>query len=190
MALFLPETARNMVGNGSIRPPKHLQLPVPTLMRHWEDSDSIGPREWRFPNPLASLKILVRRDNTVIIVACGLLYVVYTCINTSLSTLFIQIYRLNQWEAGLIYLPFGLGGTVSTFFSGRLLNTAYRNARTERGLPTDKAVGDDLDNFPIEKARLRVMWMPMAATICSVVAFGWVLHYEKVRGRSVLVNCL
>ncbi|OAL34049.1 ATP-dependent Clp protease ATP-binding protein subunit ClpB [Fonsecaea nubica] len=55
---------------------------------------------------------------------------------------------------------------------------ANRDART--GLNTDKAVADDLDNFPVEKARLRVMWFPMTATICSVVAFGWALHYEKV----------
>lgn len=180
MAIFLPETARNIVSDGSVQPPRYLRLPVPKLMRHWKDTNDIARHKWRAPNPLKSLAILIRRDNTVIIFACGLLYVVYTCINTSLSTIFIQIYKLNQWQAGLIYLPFGLGGTVSTFFSGRLLNNAYRSARTARGLPTDKAIGDDLDDFHIEKARLHVMWFPMAMTICSVVAFGWVLHYEKV----------
>ena len=180
MALLLPETARNIVGDGSIPPPRHLRPLFPTLMRHWKDTNDTARHEWRVPNPLKSLAILIRRDNTVIIFACGLLYVVYTCINTSLSTLFTRIYKLNQWQAGLIYLPFGLGGTVSTLFSGRLLNNAYRSERTARGLSTDMAVGDDLDDFPIEKARLHAMWFPMAATTCSVVAFGWVLHYEKV----------
>lgn len=179
IAFLLPETSRNIVGNGSIKPLKLLRLPIPTLMRHWEESDDVASHKWRMPNPLKSLTILARTDNAIVILACSFLYVIYTCINTSLSILFIDIYRLNQWQAGLIYLPFGIGGTVSTFFSGPLLDNAYRRARTKRGLSTDKAVGDDLDSFPIEKARLNVIWIPMLVTTCSVVAFGWVLHYHQ-----------
>lgn len=184
MIFLLPETSRIIVGNGSIGPPKHLRLPSSTLMCHWKDSEIVANHKWRMPNPLKSLTILVRRDNTIIILACGILYLIYTCINTSLSVLFIEIYKLNQWQAGLIYLPFGIGGTVSTFFSGTLLDKAYRNARIERGLSTDKAVGDDLDNFPVEKARLGVIWTPMLLTTISVVAFGWVLHYHLVQHSS------
>jgi hypothetical protein len=180
MIFLLPETSRDLVGNGSIKPARYLRLPIPKLMRHWKESDIAESHKWRFPNPLKSLTILARKDNTVIIIACGFLYAIYTCLNASLSILFIDIYKLNEWQAGLIYLPLGIGGTVSTFFSGPLLDTAYRNARTARGLPTDKAVGDDLDTFPVEKARLSVIWIPMLLTVCSVLAFGWVLHYRKV----------
>lgn len=180
MTFFLPETSRNIVGNGSVRPSKHLRLPIAAIMCHWKDSDIDATHEWRKPNPLKSLTIIIRRDNAIIILACGLLYVVYTCINTSLSVLFIDIYKLNQWQAGLIYLPFGVGRTVSTFFSGRLLNRAYRNARIKQGLSTDKAGADDLDDFSIEKARLGIIWTPMLLTACLVVAFGWVLHYHQV----------
>ncbi|KAI1762698.1 multidrug resistance protein [Hypoxylon sp. FL1150] len=179
MIFLLPETSRNIVGNGSIMPPKHLRLPIPNIMRHCKGDDRVAQHKPRLPNPLMSLTILIRKDNAVIILGCGLLYVVYTCINASLSVLFIDIYDLNQWQAGLIYLPFGFGGMVSTFFSGSLLNKAYRQARVKRGLSTDKVVGDDLDDFPIEKARLNVIWIPMVITTCSVVAFGWVLHYHQ-----------
>jgi MFS family permease len=178
--LFLPETSRNLVGNGSIKTPKHLRLPIPGIMTHWSANDTYQGHNWRVPNPLKSLTILVRKDNAVVIFACGLLYVVYTCINASLSLLFIDIYNLNQWQAGLVYLPFGIGGVVSTFISGPLLDKAYQRERSERGLSTDKAKGDDLDTFPIEKARLRVVWVPMAVTTASVVGFGWVLHYHVV----------
>ena len=108
------------------------------------------------PNPLISLKILLRKDNAVVLLAYGLMYAVYACVIATLSTLYIEIYGLNEWQAGLIYIPFGLGGTVSTFFSGSLLDSAHRNARTKRGLSTDKVKGDDLDNFPVVKARLSV----------------------------------
>lgn len=181
MILFLPETSRNIVGNGSIKPTKYLRLPWSIFMCHGTDSGSATTRKKQMPSPLRSLKILTRRDNIIIVLACGLLYVIYTCVNTSCSTLFIQIYGLNQWQVGLTYLPFGIGGTASTFFSGPLLDKAYRSARTTRGLPTNKAVGDDLDNFPIEKARLHVIWLPLILTICSVIAFGWTLHYHQVQ---------
>lgn len=107
-------------------------------------------------------------------------------LTASLSTLFIEIYGLSEWQAGLIYIPFALGGTTSTLFSGHLLDTAYRKARTKCGLPTNRIKGDDLDNFPIEKARLKVMWVPMLLVILCTVAYGWVLQYEQVRGSEVL----
>ena len=188
MVFFLPETSRHIVGNGSIRPAQLSRLPLGSFMCHWRDNDVVPAFRRRIPNPLKSLVILCRRDNAVVIFACGLLYVVYTCINASLSTLFIDVYNLNEWQAGIIYLPFGVGGTASTFFSGPLLNTAYRSARTERGLSTDKAVGDDLDKFDVEKARLRVIWAPMLVTAGSVVASGWVLHYRKV-SRTTAHHC-
>lgn len=175
------ETSRNIVGNGSRKPPVYLVLPISRFMRHWKGADEPSRRKSQTPSPLKSLVILWRKDNATIILACGLLYAVYTCINASLSTLFIEIYQFNQWQAGLIYLPFGLGGTGSTFISGPLLDRAYRNARTSRGLSTDRARGDDLDNFPVEKARLSVVWIPMIITICSIIAFGWVLEIQQVR---------
>lgn len=177
---FLPETCREIVGNGSIRPPLHLTLPVRCLFRHGEEEHSSIYKRRQISNPLRTLVILRRKDNATIAVACGLLYTVYSCINASLSVLFIDIYHLNQWQAGLIYLPFGLGGMASTFTTGSFMNKAYRRTRTELGMQTDRIGGDDLDSFPIEKARLRIIWFPMLLTCASVIAFGWVLHYHKV----------
>ena len=119
MALFLPETSRNRVGNGSIKPSKYLRLPLPNIMCHWTTSDDLINVKWRVPNPLKSLKIIARKDNAVVMFAAGLLYVIYTCINASLSVLLMDVYNLNQWQAGLIYLPFGVGGIASTCFTGR-----------------------------------------------------------------------
>ena len=89
-----PETSRNIVGNGSLRPSKYLRLPIRIIICHWKDSDVVADHQWRMPNPLKSLTILARRDNAVVIIACGILYIIYTCINTSLSVLFIDIYPI------------------------------------------------------------------------------------------------
>lgn len=107
-------------------------------------------------------------------------------LTASLSTLFIEIYGLSEWQAGLIYLPFALGGTASTLCSGQLLDKAYSKARKQCGLPTDLIRGDDLDNFPIEKARLNVMWIPMFLITLCTVAYGWVLQYEQVYASEFL----
>lgn len=195
IVFLLPETSRNIVGNGSVRPPTYLRLPVPTstIMQHWQDNgehESTQHSGRRLPNPLKSLKILLRKDNAVTIMAWGLMYAVYTCIIGTLSTLCIEIYGLNEWQAGLIYLPFGVGGIVSTFFSGKLLDNAYRRARTRRGLLTDMIKGDDLDTFPIEKARLSIMWIPMLATALCVSSYGWVLQLRLVSLFTGSKSCL
>ncbi|KAL8951004.1 MAG: hypothetical protein Q9222_003002 [Ikaeria aurantiellina] len=169
------------VGNGSIGPPKYLRLPWRNFMCHWDRSEQVPNTNWQAPNPLRSLEIMCRKDNAVVMLAAGLLYVVYTCTNTPLSVLLIDIYKLNEWEAGLVYLPFGVGGIGSTLFTGPLINKAYRDYRARRGLSIDKVVGDDLHDFAIEKARLRIIWPPLAVAICSVIAFGWVVQDHQVR---------
>ncbi|OIW34840.1 multidrug resistance protein [Coniochaeta ligniaria NRRL 30616] len=179
IALFLPETCRNVVGNGSIPPPKYLRLPSRIVMCHWSKDNGVARYKWQIPNPLRSIRILLRKDNAVVMLAAGLLYLVYTCNCTSLSVLFVEIYGLKQWQISLVYLPFGIGAAVSTFFSGPMMDAAYRHARSSRGLPTNKAAGDDLDTFPIEKARLGIMWPVLSVTVLTLVAHGWVLEYRQ-----------
>lgn len=197
MIFTLPETARNLVGNGSVEPPKVLQLPVPfDAFAHWKTAndgdrgqgEDVPEHKWSLPNPFKSLKILIRKDNFIIILACGLLYVVYTCINTSLSVLFVNIYGLNQWQAGLIYVPFGAGGIVSTLFSGRLLNKSYRKAREKLGSTVSGQGNDNLDEFPVEKARIAVIWLPLSLTVVCVLVFGWLLHIHTVSLLTVLIS--
>ncbi|KAK7950931.1 uncharacterized protein PG986_006659 [Apiospora aurea] len=104
------------------------------------------------------------------------MYTVYSCVIASLSTLFIEIYDLNQWQAGFVYLPFGIGGTFSTFVSGALLNWAYRKARSRHDLPGSPSRDDDIDDFPIERARLSIMWAPVLVTLLCILTYGWALH--------------
>ena len=184
MAVSLPETARNIVGNGSKPPPVAIRLPYKHFMNHWARDLSPGRPQLRIPNPLKSLTLLFRKDTFLLVLAGGILYTVYCCIHTSLSTQFIDIYGLNQWQAGLVYLPFGFGAILSTLFSGKLLDDAYKATALAHGHSTDKARGDDLDTFPIEIARLKCVWIPVSGAIVSVIAYGWALR----RGTVSLVH--
>ena len=75
IVLSLPETNRKIVGNGSIRPPKALLLPIPRIFQHWKvenESESMH-REWHIPNPIKCIKFLGRKDTALIIVSLGIL---------------------------------------------------------------------------------------------------------------------
>jgi hypothetical protein len=60
------------------------------------------------------------------------------------------------------------------------LDRAWQDTKVKMGMSTDALIGDDLDTSPVEKARLRVIWVPMLLTICSVIAFSWTLHNHMV----------
>ncbi|KAF7529455.1 hypothetical protein G7054_g9839 [Neopestalotiopsis clavispora] len=177
--LFLPETCRNVVGNGSLPPPKYLRLPSRLIMCHWSEGNGMANYQWRMPNPWKSISILFRKDNMTVILAAGLMYLVYTCNCASLSVLYIERYNFNQWQASLVYIPFGIGSAVSTFFSGPMMDIAYRHARSRQGLTTNRAVGDELIAFPVERARLKTMWPFIISTVLTLTAYGWTLHYRQ-----------
>ena len=120
--LFLPETARTIVGNGGF-PTNHVLNICPPWSRknHLpEGSDHVSqPRRFRLPNPLKCLVLLSRKDTVLIVTINGIYYSTYCCVQASLALLFIEIYRFNEIQAGLIYLPFGIGCALASFISGR-----------------------------------------------------------------------
>lgn len=124
MALFLPETSRCIVGNGS----RNVSALYRPIFRYHQSRKSIPqqalneeetiPRNFRIPNPLATLKVLASRDSLLITAIYGVYYMNFSCLQGSLSTLFIDIYRLSELKAGLVYLPFGVGSCIGAYCSG------------------------------------------------------------------------
>jgi MFS family permease len=181
--LTLPETARGVVGNGSLEPPQFSRLPHTTCMRPRKSvlptpSDRAKPRR-SFPNPLNSLKLLSGKDNGVVAFAGAFLYITFCCLPASLSALFIQVYHLDQLQSGLIYLPFGFGCTLAAILSGKLIDRDYRKTAESHNLPIDRVRGDDL-TFPVEQARLRSVFLPLVVSVVSVIGFGWALDRHAV----------
>lgn len=72
----------------------------------------------RLGNPLRCLVLLWDYNNAIVIYSQSVCYMTLTCLQASLSSLFIEIYGLNQLQAGLIYLPFGVGCAISAFGTG------------------------------------------------------------------------
>lgn len=193
LVLFLPETNRVLVGNGSIKPPELSQPLIRGIMRPWVTNHNptipVERRKLRVPNPINSLLMLRHKDMALIIVAGSILYMVYCCIHTSLSSTFIEVYSLNQLQAGLIYLPLGIGGILATILSGILIDHDYRVTAKAHGLPTNKVTGDDLQHFPIEQARMRSIFVPSGFALISVITYGWLVDKKIVISVLAFASC-
>jgi predicted MFS family arabinose efflux permease len=191
MFLALPETNRTFTGNGGIEPPKIMLPFVKGIMRPWKGhrgpSAPLPPRKPRkIPNPIKSLRVLQRKDVATSIMPGSFLYTVYCCIHASLSTEFIKVYHLEEWQAGLIYLPFGVGALLATLVSSRWIDRDYRIVAKRHGLPINKVSGDDLLHFPIEEARMRSAFVPVGGAFVSVLIYGWLVHTHIVSYLHIL----
>lgn len=78
----------------------------------------MGKVKIRLPNPLRCLVLLWDYNNAIVIYSQSVCYMTITCLQASLSSLFIEIYGLNELHAGLIYLPFGCGCAIAAFGTG------------------------------------------------------------------------
>lgn len=125
----MPETGRGIVGNGSI-PARGINRSFHSLLCRKNapvaSTECLVSRPIRCPNPLNSLNVLSEKDTLLIVLVNGIFYMTYGCIQASLSSLFINIYGFRELEAGLIYLPFGLGCLIASFITGTQLFCIYQ----------------------------------------------------------------
>ena len=127
-ALFMPETARNVVGDGSISPSEWwLMSPFQFWNARREKKIAIREgksvemaekekkaqilaqelakkRKSRFPNPLTSIVILREKDACIIICFIALAMFVMMSQLASLPTLFGEVYGFSTFKIGLCYL--------------------------------------------------------------------------------------
>ena len=118
----LPETARNVVGNGAV-PAKGVNRDLLSVILNKPTQADTTKRNHQkkalhIPNPMTCLSAILYRDTAIILLTNAIFYMVYCCIQASLSSSFISIYHYNELQAGLIYLPFGFGCAVASIGSG------------------------------------------------------------------------
>jgi hypothetical protein len=141
MLLFFPETQRKIVGNGSIRPKGLIYQTVFSLVRKrnaaTKDTEAVAVGEekkqdgqispksrsrsrFRFPNPLACLPVLKNKGSLLVILITAINYAVKAALQTSLDAQCVDLYGLTNLQAGLIYLPSGVGGGFGSYGAGML----------------------------------------------------------------------
>ncbi|KAK4244886.1 major facilitator superfamily domain-containing protein [Corynascus novoguineensis] len=191
--LALPETCRKVVGNGSV-PARGWNMTVVDYLRFRRRSDDAdfpvsGPRrELRFPNPINALRVVFEKDLALLLFYNTMIYLVFILIAATVSTEFADIYHLTDLQIGLCYLPYGLGCCLAAVLQGYILDTNYRRIARSIGFTIDYKRGDDLRNFPIEKARIQPLYPILSVGVAGVICYGWVLQAEtNLAGPLVLL---
>lgn len=200
LLLFFPETCHKVVGNGSIPPSHIVHKSLPSLLRERERSlrgITVNKDEqnrltknslFRFPNPLASLTILSNKAAAMLMIFVGTVFGVHYLILSGIPSQYGYKYGLNEFNLGLIYIPYGLGSLVSAFTTGRLANWNYRRHARRLNFPIAFEKQLDLTNFPIERARLEIAVPILYFSSFIVAIYGWSLGVHiHISGLLVLL---
>ncbi|KAK4140017.1 major facilitator superfamily domain-containing protein [Dichotomopilus funicola] len=136
------------------------------------------------PNPLPSLRIVFHPDSFLALWLAGCPYALWFCVQTSITPIFgggrnssdsYQGYSFNPLQVGCCFLAGGLGIIAGGFIAGWLMDRNYRHVAREAGLAIDRVCGDDVAQFPIERARSRWSVAILCVSASFVVGYGWVV---------------
>lgn len=114
--IFVPETCRKIVGNGSI-PPRGwsksvLDISKGSKRRRMDSNDSEAIPDGqstrssriRFPNPIAALRIIVEKDVAIVMLFASMMVTGFYTIMVPISPVFHATYHFNQLQTGLCYM--------------------------------------------------------------------------------------
>jgi MFS family permease len=177
LVLFLPETLRSKVGNGSLPIKDFAKYPliwfqhrrgiITTSESRAIDSSTPSEPKKTPLNFLGSLQILFRREVFCIVIFVSIYYTGWQMSIAAMSTLFKNTYNLSDISIGLTFIANGVGCMAGTLFTGKLLDMDYRRIKHHTAATTV--------DFPIERARLRTLWFWSAMQCSSTLVFGWTL---------------
>ncbi|ORY09537.1 putative florfenicol exporter [Clohesyomyces aquaticus] len=207
--IAFPETARIVVGNGSI-PPQGWNM---SLLNYLESrkarnskieltrttsqgehrttqADMAKNRKLRIPNPLSTLRVVKQKDAGLLLLYNSLVYTAFYDVIASAPYLFEQIYGFNDMQIGLSFIPFGVGALIAPMASGRLMDWSYRRVAKQENFTIDRERGDDLANFPLERARLFVAVPMLTIGNCALLCYGWILEVETSLAAPLVTHFL
>ncbi|KAL0575210.1 hypothetical protein V5O48_006749 [Marasmius crinis-equi] len=176
--LFLPETLRAIVGDGSVTPPRYLSPVIPIIGRkhsRQHATDQTLAQKKRFRNPFV---ILRQPDVFVLLFFNGFVCAVYYAVTATISTLFAEAYPfLSETQIGLCFLAIGGGMFFGTLACGSMLDIVYQRA-VRRMYPDldpvqskEKSKSDP--DFPIERVRLEALPYVVFLFVACVLGYGW-----------------
>ena len=196
VGFFLPETARVLVGNGAPDAERcWWEESWSSVLLRWlfaqkgnaKTTDRKGRnrgdspvssrkstwQQCRFVNPLACLRVMFHLDTFFALWMQGSFYVVDYTVVAVMPDIFKDIYHFNELQIGLTYIPRGLGIIAGGFCIGKIMDYNYKTVAKEIGWNIDEVAGDDLQHFPIERARARGSHFLLIISTTVLVGYGW-----------------
>jgi multidrug resistance protein len=198
ICLFLPETARSVVGNGSVKPAAwdlSLWDLLPSTKRRRAatgapQQSSGSPNRGRFVNPFTTLKICADKEAGVVLFANGIVFAGYYALVGAIPSQFQELYDFNDLDIGLSFIPVGVSAAISAIGVGYAVDWNFARHSRRLGISVDdaKQMSRDLGSFPIESVRCEVALPMLALSSVSFIVYGWLLsHHTSVAGPLVML---
>ncbi|KAG5746788.1 hypothetical protein H9Q72_003859 [Fusarium xylarioides] len=190
LALFYPETCREIVGDGSIKAPlmyrsvwqilvsrrKRSESEKNGLSRQGSRASTVKKFKFKFPNVLDSILMLFEKETGFLLGFSSICFAGFYCIATAMPTLFKEIYGYNELEIGLTFLPMAAGSVIAAFIVGAFTNRNFKRHCEKQGIPYERSKQQDLSGFPIERARLEIGFPLLMLAAATLVCWGWAVH--------------
>ncbi|MCJ1315171.1 hypothetical protein MMC15_000487 [Xylographa vitiligo] len=190
--IFIPETCRNIVGNGSV-PAQRWNMSLVTYFRLRKQRKNGVPaaqetvQNKRRPGILSSLPILFEKESFLLLFYAGILYAGFYIIMAGLPAQLASVYNYNSIQIGLCYLPIGCGAIVARTTVGRVIDWNFRRHCRKLGIQIVKGKQQNIENFPIERARLEI-GLPLVYLGCAAfLPYGWVMSLQNPPLAAVIV---
>ncbi|OTA99020.1 hypothetical protein M426DRAFT_325526 [Hypoxylon sp. CI-4A] len=194
LIILLPETLRSIVANGSRTPSNPiarypLQVYQKTTKVEWNPEATPELAARKHVDLTGPFRILISKQAAPIIVFLAIYYAVWQMSITAISSLFEDRYGLGETQIGLTFIANGVGSMVGTLITGKILDLDYRRVKAKHEAPviqadaeTGNSVADDTNSqdgqFPLEKARLRLIPVFSLVQCSSIILFGWTVQYQ------------
>lgn len=192
---FLPETLRSLVGSGSgyanPTPTQYIKHHYHDREKHEQSSDTVQKPKKSimavFKQIGRSFVYLKEKDVLCILVCNSADFAGLHCILSSIGPLFATVYGLDELTVGLTFLSPGFGAFLGSYVSGKIMNWKFKQLANAMG--TTELKKSHLDpKFPIEKARLGLVWYFGITFNVLLIAYGWCLQYKVHMAIPIVLN--
>ncbi|KAK2767648.1 hypothetical protein FQN54_003806 [Arachnomyces sp. PD_36] len=186
LVIFVPETCRAVVGNGSVaparwntplfHPPKH-EAHVSDDASGEDRKDKRATRPKR-PTPLDALKVAGEKETGAIIIFTTMLFGGYVTVLSSLPSQLEHKYHFNSLQVGLCYIAYGAGSLTSRWTIGKLIDWNFRRHAKKQGIEIVRNQQVQLISMPLEKARLEITLPVVYCASIMIAGYGWTMNYK------------
>ncbi len=125
------------------------------------------------PNIFAAIRIIFEKDVGLLMFFMSLFVMANFAMLIPLQDVIRRRYHFNDLQVGLCYIPFAMGSVIGAIIVGKLLNWNYARVARSIGVSPDRKRGEALREFPIEKARLDLMWPWTILAFITTAVWGW-----------------
>jgi multidrug resistance protein len=197
--LFLPETSRKLVGDGSIPPPwtswnladalRHKNRAKRGILVDKEKQTKLHENvRISFPNPLSTLVIFGSLEAVLVLLATGFALACFYAISTGAASVLSEVYHYDEVHIGLVFLSIGGGSIISAFTTGMIVDWNYARHAKRNGFPIAKNRSTDISNFPIERARVEIGLPCLLLGVLTVIGYGWIVDFNlSIAGPIVML---